>query len=198
MSLDGSIYTDAEMAGSHSGCSMACRWLLERIGPCKVIEIGTSYGRQLPTFKDLASEVVCVDPMYDWVPNVTSDAKFDPGRVDQKKIDSWNSYASGSAKLVIGSSYQVHEEPWASTTFGDTKILIIDGCHQPADDVMKDYLNFRKFLEPEHYVIWDDMDIEDVQQAVKSIREKLSNEGVSFEEKPFHHALIMKVNAPVV
>lgn len=152
----------------HSNCSVVTGWLLRRLGHLKVIEIGTSYGNQLPKFLPYCSQLIAVDPMYNWVPNVQPVEGFEPERVDQAKIDSWRKNAEPwkeKAELIIGSSYLVHKDPEARVKLAGANILIIDGCHHPADSVAMDYENFRQFMAGPHYVIWDDMNLSDVRAA---------------------------------
>lgn len=189
------IYTEAEMAGKKSDCSMACRWLLERLGPLRVIEIGTSYGYQLPSFVPISEETVCIDPMYDWVPDVRVADGFDPERTDQKKLSTWEENVSPfreKVRLVLGNSHMVHEQ----LSVGPMDVLIVDGCHSPSDQVADDYLNYRKFMRPEHIVIWDDMDIPDVRDAVKIVKDRLDSESIGYECLDFYYALIMRVRTP--
>lgn len=184
--------------GSVSSCSRAARVLLSMLGPRKVLEIGTSYGRQLGSYS-AASSLICVDPMYDWVPDVREEEGFDPSKVDQEKVETWwaNAHSAGvidRAELVVESSYRVHSDPRYSDLFHDTELLIIDGCHHPAELVFKDFSNFRRFLTDPCYVVWDDYDMPDVRQAVDLARSSLTDRRVSCRE--FHGCLIMFVSPP--
>lgn len=152
----------------HSNCSAVAGWLLRRLGPLKVIEIGTSYGNQLPTILPYCSSFVAVDPMYEWVPNVQPVEGWEPHRVNQDKIDKWWKNAEpwkDKVNLVIDSSYRAHADPKNQQLFTGAQILIVDGCHHPVDSVMMDYENFKRFMTSPHYVIWDDMDLQDVRKA---------------------------------
>lgn len=182
-----------------SDCSGAARWLLKTFGPLKVLEIGTSYGRQLPTFVGLASKTVCVDPMYDWVPDVSEADGFVEGKVDEAKLLSWKSFRDQSpgadVELVIGNSYLVHDDSRYTELFSNTDILIIDGCHHPREAVLKDFLNFRKHLSREYFIIWDDHAImKDVSDAAVDVRMILAGEeGIEVREVMYNGCLIQHV-----
>jgi cephalosporin hydroxylase len=182
-----------------SGCSTIARWLLKNLGPMKVIEIGGSYGAQLGMYAPFASMTVCIDTMYDWVPDVPERDGFDRSRIDQKKLESWNKHADAcgtDVRLVINSSYMAHNDPENEKLFSETQVLIIDGNHHGAE-VVKDYTNYRKFMTNDHYVIWDDVNIDDVNGAATSAKNMLESEGYAVHERDFKNARLFFVSCPL-
>jgi len=183
--------------GDTSSCARAVEWVLSKTGPLKITEIGTGYGTHLHILTSLASSLICVDAMYDWVPDVKPDEIHAEARIDSKKLESWNMHAELARKtgakveLIIGNSFDpiVHENP----VFLETELLIIDGCHHPADAVFQDYLNFRKHMTTSHYLVWDDVQESDPMTAVQKCKEMLKNEGRTFFEKRHKNTLIMYV-----
>lgn len=182
-----------------SSCSRAARELLKLLGPLTIIEIGTSYGRQLPEYSG-SVRLTCIDPMYDWVPDVTEEQGFDPGLTDEAKYQEWrrNLDASGCrpVTLIFGNSYQVHaDERWHKELDG-TQLLIIDGCHHPAELVLKDYTNYRKFLTLPHYVVWDDIGEGDVKQACHLAENEIRGLGLDMRHRDFNNCRIFYVFKP--
>lgn len=158
-----------------SSCSAVAGWLLRRLGPLKVVEIGTSYGKQLKTFLPYISSAVCVDPMYEWVPNVQDVEGFEPERVCQAKVDEWRRNAEpwkDRVELVIANSFRVHRDPEVRSKLAGAQVLIIDGCHHPVDSVKADYENFSQFMTSPHYIIWDDINLDDVRKAAEHFSDK--------------------------
>jgi hypothetical protein len=191
---------EIDLKEARSSCSRICQKLLELTGPLKVIEIGTSYGFQLRDFVPLSSETVCVDPMYDWVPDVLEKDGFQPERVDQKKLETWKKNVDsfgGNAVLIVGNSYSVHSDPAYMHMFYGSSVLIVDGNHSNPELVAKDYLNYRKFMTKEHYVIWDDLNMGDVRQAWQNVSRALKEEGCLVEEKEIHETALVWVSMPL-
>lgn len=193
-----------EMKGgrrSVSHCLSTAAELLELLGPLKVIEIGTAYGVELHHMAPLSKMTVCVDAMYDWVPDVNEDCLHDPSLIDQVKVNSWMSNTESfrdKVTLVIGSSFQAHAEEKNEKIFADTDILIIDGCHSPAEQVLKDYTNFERFMKDEHYVVWDDTHMGAVASAIVMARRHIQEKKWTVEERRVEDATVfwVKKNAP--
>jgi len=160
--------------------------LLTKLGKLKVIEIGTAYGNHLKTYGHLASRIVCIDPMYDWVPDITENDGFDSQKVDQRKIAVWHQNAlecGNHIELITGNSYISHESNVLNESF---EILLIDGCHHPASEVVKDYKLYLKHLTNPHYVVWDDLRESDIKEAVRLQKIFLEEQGLKVEEKSFN------------
>lgn len=175
--------------------------LLQLAGPLKVIEIGTSYGQNLKEFVPFTSASLHVDPMYEWVPDLGEDVKFDHKLVDDKKLDEWyknmdECQVSLDHLLCIGSSFEIHEKDWFIERASGSDILIIDGCHHPLQAVKNDYLNFRKFMNNPHYVVWDDMQEGDCVGAADQIRDQLISEGYSVAERTINNVRVQYIHAP--
>lgn len=189
-----SAYTGSILSEAPSNCAQLCDWLLETIGPRKVIEIGTSYGSQLRFFAPKSERTVCVDPMYNWVPDVKDDADADPALIDQEKVNTWKKNTSEFAdkvNLVIANSYFVCNKPEYDQLFYGADILIVDGCHHPSDLVLKDYTNFRKFLKDEHFVIFDDVNENDVAVARNKAIEEMAALGYETEQITWYNATLI-------
>lgn len=189
-----SAYTGSIFSEAPSNCAQLCDWLLDVLGPRKVIEIGTSYGPQLKFFAPKSTITVCVDPMYNWVPDVKDDADADPNLIDQNKVFTWKENTKDFAdkvELVIANSYFVHQKPEYEERFKDTDILIVDGCHHPSDLVLKDYTNFRRFLKDEHFVIFDDVHEGDVAKARDDAVKEMVGLGYQTEQITWYNATLI-------
>jgi len=150
--------------------------------PPRVLEIGTGYGSHLPFFAPKCERVVCIDPMYDWVPDIRPDVKFDPALTDQKKLDEWAGHVEpfkDKGELVIGVSHEVSY----SSLGGPFDIVIIDGCHHPWKAVMDDYLRLRHVMTTPHYAVFDDTQTEDPKVAFRNLKVELTNIGQKFKEQ---------------
>lgn len=146
-----------------------------------MIEIGTAYGLQLKYYAGFCKRVISVDCMYNWVPDIDQDSKFDESLVDSDKVSSWKSEVNDNGldeicELVVGSSYEVCEDN-ETITNSDFDVLIVDGCHHPAQAVAADYRNFRKFMKSEHIVVFDDMQISDCKAGAETIVQELKTSG---------------------
>lgn len=138
--------------------------------PLRVIEIGTSYGNQLPLLEGCVNllEMVSIDPMYDWVPDLKPGDSFDPKKVDQRKLDTWHENKGKlPVQLIISKSHDAALENKLPHSQFD--VLLIDGCHHPAQAVADDYWDFISYLMPEHVVIFDDIDHGDPDVASRSV-----------------------------
>ena len=181
--VDGLNTKDIAEIGMYSTPAKIMKYLVTQLEEKpKVIEIGTGYGDQLPHFGAGCSKLICVDAMYNWVPDLTLAEGHDTNKFDQKKFDNWTSHVEpfkDTAQLVIGNSFLVHSEEQYQELFKDTNVLIVDGCHHPAQAVADDYLNFRKFLTNPHYVLFDDMGFSDCRQGSDMCKKILASEGYS-------------------
>jgi hypothetical protein len=187
----------SDPGGGASSCSEAVRCLMKILGPLRIVEIGTSYGTQLAAYS-AAERLVAVDPMYDWVPDVSEDEGFDPAATDERKVASWRSNLSDAGlgergELVLGNSYLVHADPEHAAKFAGSQVLVVDGCHHPGELVLRDYTNFRRFLTPSHYVVWDDSSYDDVKWAVARSRSLLESEGLRVDQVSFRDSIVMFV-----
>lgn len=170
--LSGLDASKVERWRSVSDCSEACRWLLGKIGPRKVIEVGTAYGHQLGAFVPLSSKTVCVDPMYEWVPDVQDYVEFDEKLVHAPKLAEWRRNAAphgDRVELIVGSSFAVAGDARHAAALADADVLIVDGCHHPWEMPLRDYRNFKRHMRGEHFVIWDDLQMEDVARATRDV-----------------------------
>jgi len=169
--------------GHFSMPARICRYICENIDiPPQVLEIGTGYGSHLPFFAPLCERVVCIDPMYDWVPDIRPDVKFDPTLTDQAKLDEWEQHAApfrDKVELIIGVSHEVEYH----FLNGPFDIVIIDGCHHPWQAVAEDYLRLRHIMATPHYAIFDDTQSEDPKVAVRELEKQLTNEKAKFRKK---------------
>lgn len=166
------------VAPSASGVLPIARALIDAIGrSVRVVEIGTSYGDNLPSNMSSAfiSHFTAIDPMYDWVPDLPPTEKFDSSLVDAEKLRRWHEnakklYSSTIVNLIIGSSYYVCLD---ATRYGSmlelTDVLIVDGCHHPTEAVESDYRNMEWALADEHFVLFDDLSHNDPQIAFNNI-----------------------------
>lgn len=195
--LDNVAKTRQHLEGVHSRCSALTRWILNETGPLKVVEIGTSYGRQLQTFAGQCSKLICIDAMYDWVPDVMEHEGHEKERVDEKKLAEWKkNAASFNAELIIGNSFHVANDEAYAEKLRDTNLLIVDGCHHPGELVAKDYENFLKYMSDPHYVVWDDLYMGDVLKGIVIAKELLRSRGYEYHELTVDGALAMYVKGP--
>jgi predicted O-methyltransferase YrrM len=174
---------------SWSSCSSAVSELLRICGPLRIIEIGTSYGYQLGRYSG-ADRLVCIDTMYDWVPDVRDDEGFDPSRVDQRKLDTWRQNLdeaglSDRTELVIANSYEAFDDQGVTKMLEGSDVLVIDGCHAPMELVLKDYQNYKKFMNNPHYVVWDDVNKGPVREAADSAERELREQGADVELRDY-------------
>lgn len=142
--------------------------------PPRVIEVGTAYGDHLPFYAPLCELVVAIDPMYDWVPDLPPSERFDPSKVDERKVAAWNANTaafSDHVKLVIGSSYEVHEGFVNDGRPFD--VVIVDGCHSSDVGVADDYLNFRAHMAIDHFVVFDNMEVGACSRGVDIVLRRL-------------------------
>ena len=143
--------------------------------PLRVIEIGTAYGdhlNQLRGCKNLL-ELVSIDPMYDWVPDLSLDEEFDEGRVDVAKVDAWIRNAKGlPATLIVTKSHDA--AVGNKLPHSNFDVLLIDGCHHPAEAVEADYWDFVPYLADDHVVIFDEVNHSDPVIAAEAVEGKLS------------------------
>lgn len=147
--------------------------------PLRVIEIGTAYGEHLYQLRGCTNlaEMVSIDTMYDWVPDVGPDEAFDPGRVDKAKVDRWNENNVGiSASLIISKS---HDAASGSLLSGTFDVIVIDGCHHPTSAVESDYWDFVRYMAEDHIVIFDDINQGDPGVASSKIIEDLKQQGMA-------------------
>jgi hypothetical protein len=158
------------------------RELLEESShPLRVIEIGTAYGEQLQQLRGCENlkELVSIDPMYDWVPDVKPEDQFDRDRVDAKKVSDWWKNSEGlQAWLLISKS---HDAPSSGRLVGKFDVLVIDGCHHPADAVEADYWDFVPYLAHDHVAIFDDINHIDPEIASKNVVDKLIESGMEVQ-----------------
>ena len=176
-----------------SQCAQACRQMLIVLGPVAVIEIGTAYGAGVSHFGPLAARVTSVDAMVDWVPDICELDRFDPARVSVDKVDAWRRAAAGlPATLIVGNSYHVPSERHDSVLSGAT-VLLIDGNHRGAV-VRMDYDLYARFMEPVHYVAWDDAGIGDVRSAADAVLASLRVAGADVEERGFGDLRVWRVS----
>lgn len=183
-----------------SGCSHVCGELLRILGPLSVIEIGTSYGRQLSSYSGCLS-LTCIDPMYGWVPDVSAEEGYDSRRTDQNKLDEWNRNMSaasleGRCTLITDNSFQAYLDDRNFHLLENRQVLVIDGCHHPDSLVEKDYDNYGDFLTDPHYVIWDDIGMDDVGRASRNVSDRLKARGFLVRETEVHGCRIFFVCRP--
>jgi len=188
---------DVDESNCFSDCSIACAWLLDKVGPRKVIEIGTSYGKQLMTFVPKSSITYCIDPMYNWVPDISDAMVFDPKLVDQEKVGTWRKHAEPAkdkVELIFANSFHVVSEGVYNEKLKGAEILIIDGCHHPADLVYKDYENFMPLLASTHYVLWDDANLGDVGVAIQKQIDTCRAAGFQVERGNYKNCTMVWIN----
>lgn len=162
--------------------------------PLRVIEIGTAYGDHLHHLQGCGNlkELVSIDPMYDWVPDLRPEDKFDRGMVSTAKVDSWWKNSEGlQAWLLICKSC---DGPSSGRLVGTFDVLVIDGCHHPAAAVEADYWDYVHLLSPDHTVIFDDINHGDPGIAANAIEAKLQN--VSREEFEGGKIRVLRVSPP--
>lgn len=144
--------------------------------PLSVIEIGTAWGEHLHHLEGCNNlkEMVSIDPMYNWVPDVPPDEVFDPLKVDQSKVDKWT-VAKGDLpiSLIISKS----SDAAGTLPHSSFDVLVIDGCHHPASAVESDYWDFASHLVTNHIVLFDDINHGDPCAAADAIEKKLTLEG---------------------
>jgi hypothetical protein len=148
--------------------------------PLSVIEIGTAYGEHLYQLRGCENleQMVSIDPMYDWVPDLKPDDKFDPSSVNQAKVDGWKRLCGElPISLIIAKSEDAANGEML--TRSDFDVLLIDGCHHPAKAVEDDYWNFTRYLKQSHIVIFDDINHGDPRIAADAVEEKLIQNGSS-------------------
>lgn len=163
---------------------MASKIIEESAKKINVVEIGTGYGTDLiEIYSKNLQKLSCIDPMYDWVPDVKPDEKFDQAKVDSKKVESWNKNSKELIKkgvkcnLIIGKSADIAVDEAKSKTLFNTNLLIIDGCHHPISAVEDDYWLYRKFMSKEHVVLFDDINHGDPGIAFENVKNKLEASG---------------------
>lgn len=140
----------------------------------KAIEIGTAYGAQLIEYAGF-DRLLCVDPMYDWVPDVRPDERYDTSKTDERKLAQWLENASKvkNAILFVGLSQETcHDEGFCELAKG-ADVLVIDGCHHPWRAVADDYWSYAGLLADEHYVVFDDVHDEDPRLAFENVARDL-------------------------
>lgn len=148
--------------------------------PMSVLEIGTAYGNQLPFYCEHYKRVVCVDPMYSWVPDLKPGSEFEPARIDPRKVHNWTKNAGDACELVIGSSFEVHDDPdWLHVFMPGFDVIIVDGCHHPKEAISGDYLNFLPYMEFPHYVIFDDVQWRDVRLGAEDALSGMEHEKIT-------------------
>ena len=153
----------------------------------RVLEIGTAYGKQLPSFAPFCERVVCVDAMYDWVPAIGRTTPHDPKKVDKAKIDEWNRNVEPfreKTRLFVGNSFDMHRDLELRSAASGSNVIVVDGCHHPAEAVRDDYLNFFPLMALPHYAVFDDMQFGDCERGLKMSLEWLSSEGLLFAVSP--------------
>ena len=152
----------------------------------RVLEIGTAYGKQLQYFSSQCELVYSIDCMYDWVPNIRTEDKFNPELVNEDKFASWKENSTDNCCLIIGSSYEVYSDPVDSFTLsnvGGFDVLIIDGDHSSIEGISSDYFNYKKFLKQQHIVLFDDIQIKKVKQGVDVVIKKLVDSSIQIDKK---------------
>jgi len=175
---------DFDKTDGVSTCGLAVRYLCQKadVG-LSVLEIGTAYGKQLNSFTPLCKNVVSIDCMYDWVPDIKPDEQFDHKLVDQGKVDQWKKYASGNCELVIGSSYEVYkQEEYKEILESKFDVIIIDGCHSPKEAVASDYYNYCMFMNNPHYIIADDMQQSTCKEGAEMIKQRILDTGLNYAD----------------
>jgi hypothetical protein len=154
--------------------------------PLSVIEIGTAYGDHLYQLRGCENlkEMVSIDPMYDWVPDLGPNDQFVLDKVDKTKVDRWNdNRGSLPVSLVISKSCDAA----GSLSHSNFDVLVIDGCHHPAAAVESDYWGFATHLMQDHIVIFDDINHSDPCTAANAIEKRLTEDGhtVTVDEEMF-------------
>lgn len=176
------------------------RGILDRSDrPLKVIEIGTAYGNHLPQLRGCKNltEMVSIDPMYDWVPDLKPDETFDPSLVNDVKVQSWEENAVGlPIRLVTMKSHDA--AVGIEIISGLYDVLLIDGCHHPIAAVEADYWDFLPHLTAEHTVIFDDINHGDPGIASERVESDLTERGfsVSREDVEGGRIRILRVSPP--
>lgn len=158
-------------------------------GSVKLIEIGTSYGREIGDgMSPNVGHWIAIDPMYHWVPDLPPDLPFESEKTDQDKVDEWHRNSEAALPdvqrtLIIGKSWDVAADPARSPILSGSSVLVIDGCHHPKEAVERDYWDFAPFMLDEHWVLFDDIH-QDPGAAAHSVRDELQGRGhlVSYEE----------------
>jgi hypothetical protein len=146
--------------------------------PLSVIEIGTAYGDHLYQLRGCGNlkEMVSIDPMYDWVPDLRPDDQFVLERVDAVKVERWNENRGDlPASLLISKSC----EAAGRLPHSNFDVLVIDGCHHPASAVESDYWDFVPYLVPDHIAIFDDINHSDPCIAADAVEKRLLADGHS-------------------
>ena len=167
-------FNNMEEINHWSGPARIVRHIAKTNHDMNVIEIGTGYGEQLLYFVPLCSHVVCIDPMYDWVPDIVEDQGFDENRVCEKKLASWNTACKDfidKITLIVGNSFL--NEVINDERHTKYDLIIIDGCHHPVDAVCKDYWNYQKYMNYPHYVLFDDINQADPGAAFGKVQDEL-------------------------
>lgn len=162
----------------------------------RVIEIGTAYGTHLCCLdSEFVECVTCIDPMYNWVPDLNEDCKFDETLIDQEKVSSWQSYADKFINcrptLLIAKSADAAVDIRCEHLLANSNILVIDGCHHPVSAVELDFNLFEKFMCDDYFVIWDDLSHGDPGAAFNNTVEKLGEKLI--EKFQFQDVGIMHV-----
>jgi hypothetical protein len=165
--------------------------------PLRVIEIGTAYGEHLYQLRGCVNleELVSIDPMYDWVPDLRPEDSFDQTLVDNAKVSSWHRNAEGMpASLIVGKSHDV--AVGNRLPHSDFDVLLIDGCHHPPSAVEADYWDFASYLRQDHVVIFDDVNGSDPGIASDTIESQLLEKGatVSREDREGGRVRIFRVS----
>lgn len=148
--------------------------------PLSVIEIGTAYGEHLHQLRGCTNlkEMVSIDPMCNWVPDLGPDDKFNPDMIDHAKVDGWKRLR-GELPISLLIAKSDDAALGNMLPHSDFDILLIDGCHHPAKAVEDDYWNFVTYLKQDHIVLFDDINHSDPQIAAESVEKKLVDEGSS-------------------
>jgi hypothetical protein len=159
----------------------ACGHLAAHVGRIvpgrRLLEIGTGYGLQIPHVMGHFDHTLCIDVMYDWVPDILPDSPFDPSLVDQKKMDSWRNACRGledRVTLVLGNTYHVcRDTPELISEHGPYDVMIVDGCHHPASAVELDFWNHVPFMADSFFAVFDDVNEYAPAHARDNVEKKL-------------------------
>lgn len=185
--LDLVFSSDVRPTGHWSAPAMIVRHLGTIVPDLKLLELGTGYGSQMPFVLPTIASVTSIDAMYDWVPDLKEDDKFETRLIDQKKIDTWQANVAPwkeKTVLLIGSTHEIHST-MEKTLFGlgPFDILIVDACHHPVSAVEADFWNYRKFMAPECFIIFDDMQSDDPRTARDNVALKLSTDNCLLHQR---------------
>ena len=188
---------------SISWCSAVATLILKEVGPKKIIEIGTGYGEHFNLLLPHVSSYVGVDAMYELVPDVYDVDGHDATKVNKKKLESfWKNAETfkDKVRLVVGNSFYVAHDPRYKKIFSDAELIIIDGCHHPAELVSMDYENFKKYLTTPHFIVWDDFLLSDlapdIRRAILLSMQIMKKDGFAFLGAAVKNAYAMYIYKP--